>query len=275
LIAVLSEKTEQQQQRSYMPVITLTSDWGIKDHYLASVKGAIMKQAPGTGIVDISHMITPHDLTEAAFVIRNCYRDFPAGTIHIIGVSTEESERSPHTAILAGGQYFIGADNGIFSLIFDEPPEKIVEITLMQDSEYFTFSSRDRFVKAAALLAQGEDITALGPERDSINEKILFAPVAEKDVIKGLVIYVDNYGNLITNIHRNRFREVGRNRVFSIIVRTEEIRRIHESYADVPVGELLALFGSHGFLEIAINNGTAGGLLGLNPTDTVRVEFRD
>jgi S-adenosylmethionine hydrolase len=258
-----------------MPVITLTSDWGIKDHYLASVKGALLKQVPETGIVDISHQIEPHNLTEAAFVIRNCYRDFPPGTIHIIGVSTEESEKNPHTAVFAEGQYFIGADNGIFSLIFDAPPEKIVEIALMQDSEYFTFSTRDRFVKAAAMLARGEDIMTLGPGRDTLNEKILFAPVVENDVIKGLVIYVDNYENLVTNIRRDRFREVGRNRKFTISFRGEEIRKIHESYADVPVGEILALFGSHGFLEIAMNNGRASGLLGLNPNDTVRVEFSD
>ena len=102
-----------------MPIITLTSDWGTKDHYLASVKGVILKQIPEARIVDISHNISPHNLTEAAFIIRNCYHDFPEGTIHIIGVSTIESEHTPHTIICTEGQYFIGADNGIFSLIFD------------------------------------------------------------------------------------------------------------------------------------------------------------
>jgi S-adenosylmethionine hydrolase len=259
-----------------MPVITLTSDWGTKDHYLASVKGAILKQIPEARIIDISHEVPPHDLTQAAFILKNCYRDFPSGTIHILGISTEESEVNPHTAILADGHYFIGADNGIFTLIFDEQkPDKIVEITLIQDSEFFTFSSRDRFVKAAALLAGGEDILKLGDLRESLNQKFLFAPVVDNDVIKGMVIYIDNYQNVITNISKEKFKEVGRNRKYTISFRGEEIHTINDSYSDVPVGEILALFGCNGHLEIAMNNGTASSLLGLNPNDPVRVEFED
>ena len=258
-----------------MPVITLTSDWGTKDHYLASVKGVILKQIPDARIIDISHHIPPHNLTQAAFIIRNTYRDFPAGTIHIIGISTEESEQTPHTVVMAEGQYFIGADNGIFSLIFDEKPEKIVEINLVQDSEFFTFSSRDRFVKTAAEIIKVGDISKLGPERDGLNEKILFAPVVEQHVIKGMVIYVDNYKNVITNITKKKFKEVGKNKKFTITFRGEEIHHICESYSDVPVGEILALFGCNGHLEIAMNNGKAGSLLGLNPDDPIRVEFHD
>ncbi len=258
-----------------MPIITLTSDWGTKDHYLASVKGAILKQVPEARIIDISHHIPPHNLTQAAFIIKNCYRDFPDGTVHIIGLSTEESEQSPHTLVVAHGQYFIGADNGIFSLIFDETPEKIIEISLMQDSEFFTFSSRDRFVKTAAHIIKGDELSKLGHERETLNEKFLFAPVVEHNVIKGMVIYVDNYRNVITNISRQKFKEVGKNRKFTITFRGEEIHNICDSYSDVPVGEILALFGCNGHLEIAMNNGKAGSLLGLNPDDPVRVEFHD
>ena len=258
-----------------MPVITLTSDWGTKDHYLASVKGAILKQIPEARIIDISHHIPPHNLTQAAFIIKNCYRDFPEGTIHILGISTEESENTPHTVVFADGQYFIGADNGIFSLIFDKPPEKVIEINLMQDSEFFTFSSRDRFVKTAAEIIKGEDIEKLGHVRELLNEKFLFAPVVDQDVIKGMVIYVDNYNNVITNISKEKFKEVGKNRKFTITFRGEEIHSIRDSYSDVPVGEILALFGCNGHLEIAMNNGKAGSLLGLNPDDPVRVEFHN
>lgn len=258
-----------------MPVITLTSDWGTKDHYLASVKGAILKQLPEARIIDVSHHIPPHDLTQAAFIIRNTYRDFPEGTVHIIGIATEESENTPHTIVLAEKQYFIGADNGIFSLIFDDPPERILEIDLVQDSEYFTFSSRDRFVKAAVQILKGAKLDDLGNERKELKEKILFAPVIDKNVIKGIVIYVDNYRNVITNISREKFREVGKNRKFTISFRGEEIHRVCDSYSDVPVGEILALFGCNGHLEIAMNNGKAGNLLGLNPNDPVRVEFHD
>ena len=258
-----------------MPVITLTSDWGTKDHYLASVKGAILKQIPEGRIIDISHHIPPHDLTQAAFVLKNCYRDFPEGSIHIIGVSSEESDQHPHTAVFTQGQYFIGSDNGIFSLIFDEMPEKIVEIGLMQDSEFFTFSSRDRFVKAAAMLAGGEDIEKLGHVRDTLVEKILFAPVIEPNVIKGMVIYIDNYRNAITNISWEKFKEIGKTRKFTISFRGEEIHNLCDSYSDVPVGEILALFGCNGHLEIAMNHAKASNLLGLHHSDPVRVEFHD
>ena len=261
--------------RPNMPIITLTSDWGIKDHYLAMVKGAILKQVPDARIIDISHQVPPHDLTQAAFIIRNSYREFPEGTVHIIGISTEESDVHPHTAIFADGHYFIGADNGILTMILDKAPEKIVEITLMQDSEFFTFSTRDRFVKAAAMLVSGEDISTLGDERESLNQKFLFSPVVENNIIKGIVIYVDNYENVITNITREKFREVGKGRKFTISFRGEEIHTIHESYSDVPVGEILALFGHNGHLEIAMNNGTASGLLGLHPDDPVRIEFAE
>ena len=258
-----------------MPIITLTSDWGTKDHYLASVKGAILKQVPEARIIDISHHVTPHNLTEAAFILRNCYRDFPDGTVHIVGISTEESETSPHTIVFANGQYFIGADNGIFSLVFDSKPDKVVEISIPQDSEFFTFSSRDRFVKAAAEIIRGKDISELGHSREVLQEKMLFAPVIDNNVIKGIVIYVDNYQNVITNISRNKFKEVGKNRKFTISFRGEEISTICGSYSDVPVGEILALFGCNGHLEIAINNGKAGSLLGLGPNDPVRIEFRE
>lgn len=258
-----------------MPIITLTSDWGTKDHYLASVKGTILKQVPEARIIDISHDIPPHNLSQAAFILKNCYRDFPEGTIHLIGVSTEESDVNPHTAVKANGQYFIGADNGIFSLLFDGQVERIVEIEIMQDSDYYTFSSRDRFVKAAAVLANGTDISKLGTEKKELNQKFLFEPVVEENVIKGIVIYVDNYENVITNITRDKFKEIGKNRKFVISFRGEEIRRIYESYSDVPVGEILALFGCYGHMEIAMNNGTASSLLGLDPDDPVRVEFFD
>jgi len=258
-----------------MPIITLTSDWGTKDHYLAAVKGTILKQVPEARIIDISHHVSPHNLTEAAFIIRNCYRDFPEGTVHIIGISTEESETAPHTIVYADGQYFIGSDNGIFSLIFDKKPEKVVEINLIQDSEFFTFSSRDRFVKTAAEIIHGKDISELGHPRDVLNEKMLFAPVVEQNVIKGIVIYVDNYENVITNISREKFKEVGNNRRFTISFRGNSVNKISESYSDVPVGEILALFSCNGHLEVAMNNGKAGSLLGLCPNDPIRIEFHD
>jgi S-adenosylmethionine hydrolase len=256
-----------------MPILTLTSDWGLKDHYAGAVKGAILSKMPEATIVDISHDIPSFEIEQAAFVIRNSYKNFPKDTVHIIGINTEESDKFSHLVVKVEDQYFIGTDNGIFSLIFDKKPDKIIELQIPQDSSFFTFSSRDRFVSAAVHLAQGKKMEELGEKRDSIVEKILLNPVVEKNVIKGHVVYIDSYENIITNIRESLFSEVGKGAKFNIFFRSYEITKISTSYTDVPIGEILALFDSNGYLEIAMNQGNAAGLLGLNFKDMIRIEF--
>ncbi|MCD4734610.1 MAG: SAM-dependent chlorinase/fluorinase [Bacteroidales bacterium] len=258
-----------------MAIITLISDWGLKDPYLGAVKGAILSKLPDATIVDISHDIPPFDIEHAAYVIKNIYRQYPSGTIHLLGMNTEESEKNAHTVVFAHEQYFIGADNGIFSLIFEEIPEEIYEIDIIQESDYFTFSTRDRFVSAAVKLAGGIKPAELGSKKNKLVEKILFKPVVSGSIIKGHVTHVDNYENIITNISRDLFKEVGNGRRFSIIVRTNAIEQISESYNDVPAGEILALFATNGMLEIAMNQGNAAGLLGIESKALVRIEFFD
>ncbi len=256
-----------------MSIITLTSDWGHSDHYIGAVKGSILSLLPDVKIIDISHQIAPFNIDQAAFILKNCYKNFPKGTIHIIGVNTEESDKNPHTVVFIDDHYFIGTDNGIFSMIFDKPPKKIIELNIMLDSDYFTFSTRDRFVKAAIHLAEGKKIEDLGVERKKVNEKILFKPAVEKNIIKGIIIYIDSFENVITNITEQLFKKIGKGRKFSVLFRGESINKIHKSYNDVPVGEIVAIFGSNGHLEIAINQGNASGLLGLGINDTVMIEF--
>ncbi len=138
-----------------MAVITLTTDLGLVDNYVASVKGAILKGYPEATIVDITHEVPQFDLQKSAFILRNCYQDFPEGTVHILGVNSEADVNIPHVALFANGHYFIGADNGVFSLIFDNPPEKVVELTISQDTDRVTFPTKDVFVKAACHIARG------------------------------------------------------------------------------------------------------------------------
>ncbi len=256
-----------------MPIITLTSDWGLKDHYAGAVKGAILSKMPEATIIDISHGIPSFEIEQAAFVIRNSYKNFPERTVHIIGINTEESDKFSHLAVEVDKQFFIGTDNGIFSLIFDKLPDQIVELQIPQDSSFFTFSSRDRFVSAAVHLATGKEILKLGNKKETIIEKILLKPVADKDVIKGHVVYIDSYENIITNIKEPLFTEVCNNRKFTIFFRSYEITKLSTSYTDVPIGEILALFDSNNHLEIAMNQGNAAGLLGLDYKDMIRIEF--
>ncbi len=256
-----------------MAIITLTSDWGLKDHYAGAVKGAILSKMPGARIVDISHQIPSFEIEQAAFVLKNAYSNFPKGSVHILGINTEESDKYAHTVVEVDGHFFIGTDNGIFSLLFDKKPDKIIELTITQESDHFTFSSRDRFVKAAVHLAKGSKIEELGDLKETIVEKMLLRPVLDNGIIKGHVMYIDSYENIITNITESLFKEARQNRKFNIVFRSYEIKKISRSYTDVAPGEILALFDSNGYLEIAMNQGNAAGLLGLDYKDMVRIEF--
>ncbi len=258
-----------------MAIITLTSDWGHKDHYAGSVKGAILRQLPGAQIVDISHQVPAFDLNQAAFIIRNFYRSFPEGTIHILAINTEAATDTPHTLVCHHGHYFIGADNGIFSLIFDDKPERIIELDIIQDSDYFTFPSRDVFVKVACHIASGKPLESLGHPKEGILQKMSFKPVIQDDTIKGKVIYVDNYENAFVNITEQLFNSVVKNRKFAITFRSPNYRitTISKAYKDVNPGEMLALFSTSGYLEIAIHQSKASSLLGLKMDQLVLVEM--
>jgi hypothetical protein len=259
-----------------VPVITLTTDWGMLDHYAGAVKGAILTKLPDARIVDITHQIPPFDLKKASFILRNSYLFFPEGSIHIVGISTEESEANPHVAIQYNGHYFIGADNGVFTLMFDAHPEKIVELTIAQDTGYFIFSTRDRFVKAAVHLAKGGNIDELGDIRSELKALITLRPQINGSNIGGRVIYIDNYENVFLNITAAEFTEVGKNRRFSLIIKgkSHPVNGVRDAYSEVPEGEIAVLFSTTGFVEIAINKGNAASLLGIKNDDVILIEFR-
>jgi len=260
-----------------MAIITLTTDLGLRDYYVASVKAAIFKETPDINIVDITHDIPSFDLQKTAFVIKNCYTDFPENTIHIIGVNSESDLEIPHVAIQYNGHYFIGADNGIFSLMFDTAPEKVVELTISQDTDRVTFPTKDVFVKAACHIARGGTLEVIGKPRKELAVKTMFRAVSENNIIKGMAIYIDHYGNIITNITESLFKSFGKGRRFTIFFRSEEyeIKTINDSYCSVQEGERVALFSSTGYIEIAINKGDASRLFGVNQGDIIRIEFDD
>lgn len=264
-----------------MAIITLTSDMGTRDYYVAALKAAIWSQAPEVQIVDVSHNVLPFSTVQAAFVLRNCWKDFPKGTVHIIGVNSDATPEIHHTIVSVDGQYFIGADNGIFSLLFDKKPDRTYELNLSQDSDDMTFPTKNLFVKAACHLTRGGTPEVIGKEIEGVKAAEDFRAIVEENVIKGTVVYVDNYGNVVTNINRSLFKEIGKGRDFAIMFKRAhmDIRKIHNTYSDVSEGEKVALFGSSGFLEVAINKGAPGNgggantLFGLKLNDIVRIEF--
>ncbi|OQA00076.1 MAG: Adenosyl-chloride synthase [Bacteroidetes bacterium ADurb.Bin408] len=260
-----------------MRIITLTSDWGLRDHYLGAVKGTILTLIPDARIIDITHNITPYDIISASFVLKNAFLSFPEGTVHIVGINTEASLQNAHIVALYKKHYFIGTDNGIFSLIFEQSADKIVEIDIHQDSDFFTFPTRDVFVKVAAHIFEKGEIDSLGNVKKSLNEKYFISPVTVNNVIKGNVLYIDSYGNVITNISLDLFKSFTKGKHFSINFRGSnyEIQKISQSYNDVEQGEKLAIFSTTGLLEIALNQGQASSLLGLHPNDNVNVVIEE
>ncbi|MEM9025023.1 MAG: SAM-dependent chlorinase/fluorinase, partial [Bacteroidota bacterium] len=210
------------------------------------------------------------------FMLRNVMGEFPAGTIHILGVIPDAGPDAPLVAVKHSDQYFLGADNGIFSLIFDQPPESIYELTLTQDTDLLTFPTKNVLVKAACHLSRGGTPEVIGRTRERLTERTIFRAVVDQHTIRGTVIYIDSYGNVITNITRQLWQEVGRGRDFTISFRVPgyDIHHLSRSYHDVVESERLALFGATGYLEIAINVGHASDLLGLKVNDIVRVEFQ-
>lgn len=258
-----------------MAIITLTSDWGYGSHYVGAVKGTLLRLIPGCNIIDITHQIASFDIMQASFVLRNAYTSFPDGTIHLVGINSEAGLKTPHVAVFHKKQFFIGADNGLFSLVFDNTPELTVELDIIQDSDYFTFSTRDVFAKVAAMIASGKELSSLGRKYELINQRLPFQPVVYPDKIIGKIIFIDEYENVFVNIDKDTFKKVCQGRGFKIDFRGPGmgIGTIVESYSDVVPGEKLALFGSTNMLEIAINEGNASSLLGLHMNDTVTIEF--
>lgn len=257
-----------------MAIITLTTDLGYKDFYQAALKGSILKTLPHVNIIDITHEIEAFNISRAAFILKNCFYYFPEGTVHLIGIDTVYSEENKYLAVKYRGHYFVGSDNGIFSLIFEEAPQEIVEINIMQDLKFLHFPLADIFVKAACHLASGKALNQIGIKTEEIEQRMNLHPVIEKNQIKGSVIFVDSFENVVTNVTKEMFTKVQNGRNFTLYFkRNESINQLSWHYNEVPEGEKLCLFGISNHLEIAINKANASGLLGLNNGDIIRIEF--
>lgn len=265
-----------------MAIITLTSDWGDRGFYVAAVKGKLLSALPQAAIVDISHQVKPHNIALAAFILGHSYREFPPGTVHIVSVNSTASIDNRHIALLLNGHYFVGADNGLFTLLSDSKPEKVIEIDIPQESDLFIFPGRDVFAQAAVHLARGKPMEELGFDAGPLKEVTFWKASADRDPEKGTsritgrVLFVDNYGNCITNISADLMRSAGKGMPFQVIVPANSTSQnnLYEAYDDVEEGKMVALLSTTGFLEIAINMGNASQLLGLKPYEsTVIVNF--
>ncbi|WP_397446386.1 S-adenosyl-l-methionine hydroxide adenosyltransferase family protein [Polaribacter sp. R77954] len=274
-----------------MSFITLTTDFGTKDHFVGAVKGAIYSELEDAKIVDITHEVSPFNITETAYILKNSYKSFPKGTIHIIGVDSELSKDNKHIAIDLDGHFFVCPDNGLISMIASEiQPTKIVEINI-HDRIESSFPVLDVFVKVACFIARGGNLTVIGRETFEFKKLVEIQPKVNqaKTQIIGGVLYIDNYGNLITNISKKMFNDIGKGRSFEIRASRYSFDKIFSKYNEIVTnnttdnrvfdGNRLAIFNSAGYLEIAIyrsNLKTVGGastLLGLEYRDPIIIDF--
>ena len=269
-----------------MPVITLTSDMGLNDHYVAAVKGGLLRACPGVNLVDISHGIKPHALRQAAYILRSAWPHFPPGTVHWTGISAANNGKIRRLAAFHEGHWFLARDEGLFSLVFEGYPQRIFSldddaIARIQSpgSEEATTGlppeacPHHRLTAAAAHLASGRPIESIADEIRHLEARGALAAQERADDIRGMVLYVDRFGNAVVNIHRDRFEVVGGGRPFELHVRRDRIDRLSTRFTDVPAGEKLCRFNGAGYLEIAINQGNASALLGLAVDDVIQVTF--
>ncbi|MBG6111697.1 S-adenosylmethionine hydrolase [Flavobacterium sp. CG_23.5] len=275
-----------------MSIITLTTDYGLKDHFVGALKGKILSEYSEATIIDISHEVDPFNTVEASYIIGASFSSFPKGTVHLIGVDMEFNKENQHIVMQWNDHYFIAADNGILSMLSQKiVPQKIVAINI-HDRLPSEATDLDVFVKVACHIAKGGLLNVIGKEIKSIKQVTDLQAVVSDDgnSLKGHVIYIDHFGNVITNISKKYFIEVAKGRPYEIVLKTKNIKTILPNYSAIassdkyPIkyyeGEKLAIFNEAGFLEIAIfrsnpsNVGSANSLLGLNYRDVINIVFR-
>ncbi len=257
------------------PIITLLTDFGTKDHYVGVMKGVILGISRSAQLVDLCHEIPSQDVRGAAYVIGTSYRYFPQGTIHCAVVDPGVgSER--HGLVAKTNHYlFVGPDNGLFTMIYDL--EKDAEVYKITESAHIpteissTFHGRDVFAPVAAHLSQGVPCSELG---ELISEPVrinTLRPDSKGSILKGTVIYMDRFGNLITNITRTDFDNFVMQARFEIVADDVSLNEVANTYADASRGTMIALFGSTDYLELSVVMGSAARRLNLGVGNTISV----
>jgi S-adenosylmethionine hydrolase len=259
-----------------MHFVTLTTDWNKDDYYTGAVRGAIVSSCGDVQVVTLSNSVRPYSVSEAAFIVRNSCYHYPEGSVHIIAVGSEPSPGGRLLAAKIDGHYFLTADNGILGLLGDSESAEVVAIGRSEGNLAESFPALTYFSKTACRIIQGAPFSKLGSPVTDYKKQVPLRATLDNNTITGTVIYIDSYGNAITNITRELFDRFGMEREFTIYVQSKHYRitRLNRYYSETTGGDLLALFNSIDLLEVAIRNGSARDLLNLNTDSTVRVEFK-
>lgn len=254
-------------------IITLTTDFGMAGSYAGTVKGVLLKINPRINIVGITHEITCFNVLEGALVLSSYYQYFPKGTIHLVVVDPGVGGKRKGILIKTNNHYFIGPDNGLFSFIFEK--EKIREVFDLTNSKYFlnnpstTFQARDIFAPVSAYLSLGVDPEEFGSATKECYKLKLPQPVYKNDYITGEILYIDRFGNLVSNINSDLIKD---KKMVQIKIRKKKLGHLRNYYAEVKEGEVIILIGSNNLLEIAVNQGSAQKLLKAKTGDKITIE---
>jgi len=258
------------------PVIALLSDFGSRDHYAGTMKGVILGICPEVTLVDLTHDVAAHDVLEGALQLAAAYRFFPAGTVFLAVVDPGVGSARRGLAAEAGEYRFVAPDNGVLTAVFrDAPPRRVVELSerrYARPTVTRTFEGRDRFAPAAAWIAKGTQLSALG--RTITDYQRIEIPVVEAidEMLRGVVLIVDRFGNLVTNIDRRTFETFAKQGPIRILAGGTPVGRLVSTYAEIAPGEVCALFGSSDHLELAANAASAAERLSLGRNAAVEIK---
>lgn len=245
------------------PIVTLLTDFGLADTYVAEMKAAILSEAADIRLVDLSHEVPPGDIRAAQYLLGRAWRRFPVGTVHVVVVDPGVGSSRRAMAVHHSGHFFVGPDNGVFTSVLD--PAELVELRIPRDASP-TFQGRDVFAPAAAHLAEGEPFQVLGPKLSNPVRLPALVPRRENGVVEGEVIYVDRFGTLIANVPGDWVQGAK-----AIEVAGKGVGELRRTFADVASGATVAFVGSAGLLEIAVRDGSAARKLGVGVGAEVRV----
>jgi S-adenosylmethionine hydrolase len=255
-----------------MALITLTTEWREDDFFNGILRGKLSSCCPDALVVNNAGGIPALNIMHGAFVIRNTFSHYPEGSIHLVFISSEGSGETPHLLVKALGHWFIGADNGIFNLILNTRPDLIISLKNDDNADEITL-----FVKTAAAILAGRTPESLGKKVSVVSEKVPLRATIDRNVIIGSVIFIDSYGNAVTNITREIFSRVFDGREFRILIKSNKYytEKISILYSDEPVGEIVTRFNTLDLLEVSINGANLCQLFGVDTGDAVRVEARN
>lgn len=257
------------------PIISLLTDFGEKDHYVASMKGVILNINPQCILVDITHEVRPHDIQEGAFILANTYSYFPKGTIHLSVVDPEVGGMRKPVLLVTQNYFFVGPDNGLFTFIAQR--EKVKQVVVLTHKKYFlprismTFHGRDIFAPVAAYLSLGIKPNAFGYKTSALKKLRYQKPIIKEGKLLGEIFHIDTFGNLVSNIDEEKLFRFIKGRPFVIRIGRTIVHSLKKGYWEGKKSEKIALIGSGGFLEISINEGNAQKVLKLKKGDPIQI----